>query len=261
MEQTPQSIDIESYANQSLLRNIIENTFETIIIHSDYRVVYINQSGADFLGASKEALAGAKVLDIFPNGSKTMIKERIRKALVENEIGQLIEQPVVTIDGREVEVELYCHPFLHEGKRYVLSVLRDITSRKEQEKRLKDEIHQISTPVVPVSDGISIIPLVGTIDNDKANLLLETLPEKLKGETDIKYVILDFSGVYNLDEQVIEFLYKLSSIMKMLGINPVLSGIRPEMAQKTVELGFDLSSLKSLNNVKQAVKYIKTLIE
>ncbi|WP_409254255.1 PAS domain S-box protein [Bacillus sp. SCS-153A] len=261
MEITPQKIDFNDYANQELLRNIIENTFETIIIHSDYKVVYINQSGADFLGASKEELAGAKVLDVFPDRSKEFIKERIRMGLEENITGPLIEQPVSTIDGREVEVELYCQPFMHEGKRFILSVLRDITSRKEQERRLLNEIHQISTPVVPVSDGISIIPLVGTIDNDKSNLLLETLPVKLKGESDIKYVILDFSGVYNIDAQVIEFLYKLCSIMKMLGINPVLSGIRPKLAQKTVELGFNISSIKSLNNVKEAVKYIKAIIE
>jgi rsbT co-antagonist protein RsbR len=253
------SIPKEQFFETILYREIIENIFEATIIHSDYKVIYINEPGARMLGAKKEELIGVNVLDIFPNDAKDEINERVRKALEENEIGALIEQTIILFDGSTLEVELYCHPFMYGEKRAVISVLRDITSRKEIELELKKKVSEISTPIVPLLDGISIIPLVGTMDFDQTKTLLDILPEKLKLEDDIKHIIIDFSGIYNIDEVVIDFLMKINSIMKLLGINPIITGIRPELAQSALQIGNDLYSITTISTVKQALRYLKQL--
>jgi PAS domain S-box-containing protein len=249
---------IPDHARNELYRQIVENTFETTIVHSDYKVLYINNPGSKMLGAPREDLIGAEVLDIFPDDAKGRIKERIRRALEENEIGALIEQTIVTSDGSILEVELSCHPFPYGEKRAILSVLRDITDKKEMEHEYKKRLNEVSTPIVPVLDGISIIPLVGTIDYDKAQILLETLPTKLKTEKDVKHIIIDFSGIYNIDEVVVDFLIKIEAIMRLLGIQPIITGIRPELAQKALDnMGRSHQSIITMKSVKQALTFLK----
>lgn len=245
------------FTNEEVYRQIVENTFETTIIHSDYKVLYINETGARALKAKKEDLIGEDVLSIFPDCSKGKIFERVRKALEEDEIGELIEETIIASDGSYLEIELYCHPFKIGEKPAILSVFRDISVKKAVERQLKQRVNEVSTPIVPVLDGISIIPLVGTIDSDKAQILLDTLPAKLKLEEDTKHIIIDFSGIYNLDEIAIDFLVKINSIMRLLGISPILTGIRPELAQIAIKFGEDLHSLKTMSSVKQALLSLK----
>ncbi|MBY6036888.1 PAS domain S-box protein [Fictibacillus nanhaiensis] len=242
--------------SREMYRQIVEYSFETTIIHADHKVLYINQSGADFLRSNKESIIGANVLDIFLEDAKSSIEERIRLNIEHNIIGELIELKVMRFDGTLVDVELYCHPVQFGQQKAVQSILRDITPRIEAEKKLKKLMNEVSTPIVPVSDGISVIPLVGSIDEDKAIQLLDFIPSKIQNEN-LNYLILDFSGTYNLDETVVDFLFKINSIMKLLGIRPILTGIRPELAYKAVEMGQDFSSIKTMKNVKEALRILK----
>jgi rsbT co-antagonist protein RsbR len=244
-------------ANDNLFRQIVNNTFEMIVLHTDYKVVYINETGAKMLGVSKEELIGANVLDIFLDSAKEMIRERVRCALEEQKAGQFIEQTVLALDGTRYEMELYCHPFEFEGKRAVLSVFRDISVKKELERQLTYKIHEYSTPIVPLLDGISVIPLVGNIDEDKAQILLKNLPSQITALQDTQHIIIDFSGIYNMDELVIDFLYQIEAIMRMLGISPILTGIRPELAVKAVSIGRSLTNIRTETNVKKALTALR----
>ncbi|WP_423787975.1 PAS domain S-box protein, partial [Klebsiella pneumoniae] len=69
--------------------------------------------------------------------------------------GELIEEKIFRLDGSMLDVELYCHPVLFGDKRAIQTTLRDITKRKEAEKQYKREINAVSSPIVPVFDGIS----------------------------------------------------------------------------------------------------------
>lgn len=247
----------EHIIKDELFRQIVDNTFEMTVLHTDYKVIYINETGARLLGGSKEELIGANVLDIFLDSSKEMIRERVRCALEEQKIGELIEQTIIALNGTQFEAELYCHPFEFEGKRAVLSVLRDISAKKDLERQLMNKIHEYSTPIVPLLDGISVIPLVGNIDEDKAQMLLDNLPTQIKALQDTQHIIIDFSGIYNLDELVIDFLFKIEAIMKMLGISPILTGIRPELAVRAVSIGRDLTNIRTESNVKKALTTLR----
>ncbi|WP_367946597.1 PAS domain-containing protein [Bacillus sp. V59.32b] len=74
----------ELMERENMYRQIIEYSLETIVIHADHKILYINQSGANFLRAAKEDIIGARVLDVFQEKDRPAIKERIQKAMTEN---------------------------------------------------------------------------------------------------------------------------------------------------------------------------------
>ncbi|WP_183040940.1 PAS domain S-box protein [Salipaludibacillus neizhouensis] len=240
---------------EEMYRQIVEYSFETTIIHSDNRILYINQSGADFFKTEKKTIIGAKVVDVFTDEFKEVITERIRRATEENQIGELIETTVHIFDGTNVDVELYCHPVNFGDRQAIQSIIRDITSRKESEKKLKRLISEVATPIVPVFEGIAVIPIVGEIDEDRTQQLIDIIPQKIQGH-DLQYLIIDVSGIYNIDEVVINFLYEISAIMKLLGISLIFTGLRPGLARKAVSSCPNVTSLRTMSNVKQALNLL-----
>ncbi|WCK55108.1 PAS domain S-box protein [Aneurinibacillus sp. Ricciae_BoGa-3] len=255
MENTEDEACQQLVKSEKMYREIVESSEETIVIHADHKVLYINQSGANFLRAAREDIIGACVLDIFQEDSKAMIKERIRKNMVENQPGELIEQTIVRLDGTPVHVELNCHPFMFGDTRAIQSVFRDITKRKDTETTLKkalEEINQLSAPLVPIHEGIAVLPLVGSINLKRAKYLLEQVPLKIK-EKNIECLISDFSGIYTLDTTTIDYLFKISAILGLLGVRSVVTGVSPEIAQMVVRLGMDLSLIQTFGTVQQAL--------
>ncbi|WP_019414518.1 PAS domain S-box protein [Paenisporosarcina sp. TG20] len=255
MEKIPEVPNVTILEKENMYRQIVEYSFETTIIHSNQKVLYINQSGSEFFKATKEQIIGANVVEVFADESKDIIIERIRKATEENEIGNLIEAKIYRFDGTPVEVELYCHPVQFGEKKAIQSIMRDITTRKDSERKLNKVINEIGTPIVPVSEGIAVLPLVGTIGEDRVIQLMEIIPQKAL-EHNLNYLIIDFSGIYNIDSVVIEFLYKINSILNLLGIAPICTGIRPELALKAIENYGDLSTLNTMSTVQQALSQL-----
>ncbi|MBH0228899.1 PAS domain S-box protein [Halobacillus sp. KCTC 3957] len=236
-----------------MYRKIVEYSFETTIIHSNQQVLYINEAGSEFLRSSKEAIIGANIVDVFPDEYKDFIVERIRKGTFENKVGELIETKVFRFDGTICEVELYCHPVLFGKTKAIQSIIRDITPRKETERRLKKVIGEVSTPLVPVADEIAVLPLVGVIDETRAEQLLELIPAKTQ-QYPLRYLIVDVSGIYNIDHVVAEFLFNINAIVELLGISLIYTGLRPELAHKAIEARSDITSLKTMATVQQALK-------
>lgn len=251
----PEEQDKMTAGKENMYRQIVEYTFETTIIHANHKIIYINQSGAEFMRATKAEIIGADIVAVFPEGTKETIRERIRQAVEENKVGQLIETVVYRLDGTPVEVELYCHPVMFGERKAIQSVLRDITTRKEAERKYRQVMNEVATPVVPVTDSISVLPLVGEVDEDRAEQLLELIPKRLQGQN-VRHVIIDVSGIYTINTTVIEFLYEITAVMKLLGVTPVCTGLRPELAKKAVETCKDITALHTMADVKQALKLL-----
>lgn len=116
-------------------------------------------------------------------------------------------------------------------------------------------MNEIATAIVPVSEGIAVLPLVGFIDEDRAIQLVELIPQKIQ-VFNLAHLIIDFSGVFNIDTTVIDLLYKINSILKLLGISPICTGIRPELALKAVETCKDITRLHTMTHVQQALSQL-----
>jgi rsbT co-antagonist protein RsbR len=243
------------FEKEEMYKQIVEYSFETTVIHSNQNILCINESGAEFFRATKEDLIGANIVDVFTDNYKEFIIDRIRKGTEERIIGELIETTVCRADGSIVEVELYCHPVIFGKTQAIQSILRDITPRKQAEKKVKQLMNEVATPIVPVYEGIAVLPLVGEFDADRTRQLLDIIPKKIVGYH-LDHLIIDISGIYKFDDVVAEFIYKINSIIELLGISLIYTGIRPELAQIAVNLEIDINSLKTMTNVKSALNHL-----
>jgi rsbT co-antagonist protein RsbR len=248
---------MKNNTDDGMYRQIVESSAETIIILQDGKFKYINPAGVNFLRAtSSEEVISKSVFDIIPEEYRELTVRHMKSILDENKSTGIIEKKLRRFDGSLVDVETNCTPVIYEGKKAIQSVVRDITQRKEIERTLEKvskEINTLSAPVVPILEGIAVLPLVGSINSERANYILEHVPLKVQ-EQNVHTLISDFSGIYKLDATVIECLFETSAVLGLLGVRSIVTGIRPEVAQSVVQLGADLSLIQIFGTLQQAVR-------
>jgi rsbT co-antagonist protein RsbR len=128
-----------------------------------------------------------------------------------------------------------------------------IKGREEVILRQTDEITEISTPVIQVWEGILALPIIGTLDSARTQVVMENLLQKIV-ETGSSIAILDISGVPAVDSLVAQHLIKTVSATRLMGAECIISGIRPEIAQTVVHLGIDLSNVVTKSSLASALK-------
>jgi rsbT co-antagonist protein RsbR len=128
-----------------------------------------------------------------------------------------------------------------------------LKGREEVILRQTDEITEISTPVIRVWDGILALPIIGTLDSSRTQVVMESLLQEIV-ESGSSIAILDISGVPAVDSLVAQHLIKTVSATRLMGAECIISGIRPEIAQTVVHLGIDLSSITTKSTLASALK-------
>ena len=114
------------------------------------------------------------------------------------------------------------------------------TSREEVILRQQQEISELSTPVVKLWDGVLALPLIGTLDSSRTQVVMENLLQAIVDqEADI--AIIDITGVPTVDTLVAQHLLKTIAAARLMGADCIISGIRPQIAQTMVHLGVELS--------------------
>jgi len=134
-----------------------------------------------------------------------------------------------------------------------------IKGREEVILRQTDEITEISTPVIRVWDGILALPIIGTLDSARTQVVMENLLQEIVA-TGSGIAILDISGVPAVDSLVAQHLIKTVSATRLMGAECIISGIRPEIAQTVVHLGIDLSSIITKASLASALRYAFALL-
>jgi rsbT co-antagonist protein RsbR len=129
-----------------------------------------------------------------------------------------------------------------------------IRGREDVILRQTDEISEISTPVIKVWDGILALPIIGTLDSARTQVVMENLLEAIV-KTGSSIAILDISGVPAVDSLVAQHLMKTVAATRLMGAECVISGIRPEIAQTIVHLGIDLSNIITKSTLAHALKF------
>lgn len=159
-------------------------------------------------------------------------------------------------DGTEFPVEISLSPLETAEGQLVAAAIRDVTERRETEQRLqrqRDEILELSTPVIQVWDKVLALPIIGTLDTLRATRLTEGLLEKI-AQSQAEVAILDISGVPTIDTQVAQHLLKTVQAAALMGTVSIMSGVRPETAQSMVHLGIDMGRLRSRNTLQDALQ-------
>jgi rsbT co-antagonist protein RsbR len=113
-------------------------------------------------------------------------------------------------------------------------------TREEVIKRQQQELTELSTPVVRLWKGVLALPLIGTLDSERTQVVMENLLRSLV-ETGAEIAIIDITGVPTVDTQVAQHLLKTVAAARLMGADCIISGIRPQIAQTMVHLGVELN--------------------
>lgn len=114
--------------------------------------------------------------------------------------------------------------------------------REEVIRRQQEELLELSTPVIKLWDGAVAVPLIGTLDSARTQVVMESLLERIV-ETDAQIAIVDITGVPTVDTLVAQHLLRTVAAARLMGAECIISGIRPQIAQTIVHLGLDLTEV------------------
>lgn len=111
-------------------------------------------------------------------------------------------------------------------------------------------LQELSAPLIPVMEGITVMPLIGTIDTDRAKYIMENLLEgTIKHNSEV--VLIDITGVPVVDTMVAHHIIQAAEAVRLIGSTCILVGIRPEIAQTIVNLGIDLSNFPTRSSLEK----------
>jgi ribose transport system substrate-binding protein len=142
------------------------------------------------------------------------------------------------------------------------TVLRDLVDSTQAQEQLQNEviatqrrlIQELSTPLIPVSDSVLVVPLIGAIDTLRAAQITTSLLEAVSQEG-VEVLIIDITGVAVVDTSVVNYLLQTTRAAQLLGATVALVGIKPEIAQTIVQLGIDLSSIVTYSTLQAGLEY------
>jgi PAS domain S-box-containing protein len=233
-----------------LLRLLVDNV-------KDYAIILLDKDGMVLTwNAGSERLKGWKANEIIgQHFSRFYPPEELAKRKPETELKVASEEGRLEDEGWRVRKDgsrFWANVIitaLHDKDgqlRGFGKVTRDLTGPREAEERLKKQAQEIfemaTVPVVQVWEGVVLVPLIGMLDSQRTQQLMERLLHRVT-ETGSPYAVLDITGVPTIDTQTAQHLIETISAVRLLGAEVILTGVRPVIAQTLVHLGIDLSNV------------------
>lgn len=210
-----------------------------------------------FMTALRQAMAGAgaQIADI-DSGNFAPVREvleevtraRALKGFSSSETAAFIfsfKEPLFALlreetgkDGNKLAQEIWNATLLIDKLGLRATELYQKT-REEVIQRQQQELLELSTPVVKLWDGVLALPLIGTLDSERTQIVMESLLEQVVS-TGSEIAIIDITGVPTVDTLVAQHLLKTVAAARLMGADCIISGIRPQIAQTMVHLGVSL---------------------
>ncbi|MFC7060877.1 STAS domain-containing protein [Halobacillus seohaensis] len=174
---------------------------------------------------------------------RTLIWKTFDKEIKENQFA------AITV----LDVNKYINPLLDQ----VIFQFSQIYIKHNNQvyQQAQEKLTELSVPVVPIADGVAVLPVVGEIDPERAQLIMETSLEQ-SSKHHLHYLLIDISGVPEIDTTVANYLFQVTHSLELVGVETILTGIRPEIAQSIVGMGLDFTRVKTRANIKQALSEI-----
>jgi len=129
-----------------------------------------------------------------------------------------------------------------------------LSAGEELIARQRQQLLEVATPVIKLWDGVVAVPLIGTLDSARSQVVMESLLDAIVDQR-AAYAILDFTGVPTVDSLVAQHLMKTVAAARLMGAECIVSGIRPAIAQTIVHLGIDLGSIITRSGLADALAY------
>ncbi len=245
-----------------IFKTVVENSPDAIGIGtSDARVTYGNQAFCTLFGYDQ--VGGRNLTELYsPQEIERLpaIIEEVEKTGTARGIIGFRRQNGSTFQGHFTTFGINDA----EGNlTMTTAIIRDLTDeiRAEEERAAlqqqvidaqRDALRELSTPLIPITDKVVIMPLIGTIDSGRAQQVMETLLEGV-AQHSAELVILDITGVAMVDTQVAQSFIQAAQAVQLLGARVMLTGIQPHIAQTLVSLGVDLSSILTRGSLQSGI--------
>lgn len=227
------------------------------VCEPDGTITYAGGRALDRLGFTEQTPVGMNLFDLYPDRTDGIARLR---GVVEH--GQSVRWQTLLGGGA---FDIWAGPYQRDGVRGLIGVATDITERRQAEaeqRQLQEQviaaqaaaIRELSTPLLPIADGVVVLPLVGAIDSQRAQQVIEVLLGGI-GEHSARVAILDITGVQVVDTATANVLLQSARAAQLLGTKVMMTGIRPEVAQTLVALGVDLDTIQTFATLRQAVQH------
>ena len=144
---------------------------------------------------------------------------------------------------------------LSEEQLYTFEMMSTLLTYVLELEKANHQIQTLTAPIVPVTKGVAIVPVIGEITAPRAQIIIEHVLEKCSHEP-MDYLIIDVSGVLQINTVVGEYLLKLVNILKIIGVTPVITGIQPFMALKVPHFAAALKGVLIEANLESALKQL-----
>jgi PAS domain S-box-containing protein len=253
---------------QELVRLLVENIKDYAIITLDTRghVLSWNSAAERLKGWKAEEIIGQHFSRFYPpedvQGGKTEMELKVasQEGRFEDE-GWRVRK-----DGTRFWANVIITALRDsDGKlRGFGKVTRDLSDRREAEEKIRRQSQEIlemaAVPVVQVWDGILLVPLIGSLNSQRTQQLMDRLLNRVM-ETGSPVALLDITGVPAIDTQTAQHLIETISAVRLLGSEVVLTGVRPSIAQTLVHLGIDLSNVSTRSSLSAGLRTAFELLE
>ncbi|WP_170135570.1 STAS domain-containing protein [Nannocystis exedens] len=230
------------------------------------RILDVNRATLELCGAAnKEQLLGALSVVFTEHSLDTFRRELV--ALASGATSYEEETIICTLLGEERNVMFRVVISADSERTWeqcFVSIV-DITDRKRAEEALRlskeetiqaqrEMLARLSAPVIPISDDVIVMPFIGRLDQTRMQQALGVLLEEVQ-RLRVTTAILDVTGVPEIDGEATQGLIQAAQAVKLLGAQVVLTGIRPEIAQRLVALGSDLDQLVTRGTLQTGIAF------
>ncbi|NJN67794.1 MAG: PAS domain S-box protein [Chloroflexaceae bacterium] len=247
-------------AGETWSRQLLSALFDGIVVLEQGIIIQANPSAARMFGYPNDALIGMNALDLATPESRDIAWQHMVSGSE-----AMYEAMLLRKDGTTFPAEVQGRMLIEQGRGRALRIVtaRDITERRQAEAErvaLQQQVidaqqaalRELSAPLLPISDHTVLMPLIGSIDAQRAQQVMETLLDGV-ARYRARVAILDITGVQVVDTQVANALIQATQAVKLLGTQVVLTGIGPAMAQTLVHLGADLTGMITCGSLQYAI--------